>query len=754
MNPMVHRTVPNKPLHARAPQKQKGLGMLEVLLFIAILGGLAATGYLEWQSRETIKTAREERLSLSQADTALITFATVNHRLPCPDTNRDGLEDCVGNAQKGWLPSLTLQLAGADPGVSTGQLRYLVQRGGATFDLASLGDDWRPLRYNKGPPATFNAIRSTGTGTGAYPPDILTLADMCQRLGVGAGTALASGMAQVGSSPARTVAYAVVHPGIADKDGDGSLFEGANGTATGNTVEDPARTPLLANYDDLVLERSFASLQAAFNCQPLFQSINTIALGLDVVDQVDGMRVGSIIAGALGVATAAVGVAVTSFGLVTAIIKAGSDSGNAVEDSTLCGASLGISANACAAIGFHVGAAVAAGTITVSHIGTIAANVAAAAAAGTALVLADQSQNASALTTSCPKVDVAGPLAQATSERNAAVAKRNELQAALTAKQAELPPATNALNTAYINWLAAVRDGTSISSIDSQYTALRNAAEAWYTNNQTVIGAGLQVEAFKSARDAASLQVAEYNVQLSNRNTEIATLQSQIAALQLQIDPLPEGQDKDLLRQDLGIAEARLRLVSDPIELQKERNKAEADRAKAVFDLDLAVIANNTAQSTLGTSRTAYQTAYTAMIDAAFGPYNIGPPPVVIACSGAVPVPCAVGSLQTQVNVIAAVRNVYGLSPDPLSLNTGSLLPNADSKFTRPKTIQKEIDDLQAQVDVAAERVTRAQGLVTSLQTQVDNPPACNITGTGVRPWSPALAASLLRAVDTKGATR
>ena len=141
-------------------RQQRGLGMLEVLLFVFVLSGLVLAGYLGWRERTALQTARIEKSTLSQADQAVITFATVMRRLPCPDTDRDGAEDCGANAQKGWLPSNTLRLAGADPGVAIGQLRYLVQRGATEYDLATLSDSWRPLEYDDSVP-TFAAMRDT-----------------------------------------------------------------------------------------------------------------------------------------------------------------------------------------------------------------------------------------------------------------------------------------------------------------------------------------------------------------------------------------------------------------------------------------------------------------------------------------------------------------------------------------------------------------------------------------------------------------
>ena len=117
------------------------------MILIAVMSSLLIAGFMQWRVKSYESTSRNEQIKLTQADAAVLAFATVAFRLPCPDVDRDGLEDCGANAQKGWLPTTTLRLAGADPGVHAGQLRYLVQRGSPAIDLASGADDWRPLAY-------------------------------------------------------------------------------------------------------------------------------------------------------------------------------------------------------------------------------------------------------------------------------------------------------------------------------------------------------------------------------------------------------------------------------------------------------------------------------------------------------------------------------------------------------------------------------------------------------------------------------
>jgi hypothetical protein len=759
----------NRPPRLPAPQKQKGLGMLEVLLFVAILGGLAVTGYLEWRARETVKTARQERQSLAQADTALTTFATIHFRLPCPDTDRDGLEDC-GAAQKGWLPSTTLQLAGADPGVGIGQLRYLVQRGATAYDLANptAGDDWRPLEYGGFPP-TFDAMRATGAAP-AYQANILTLADMCQRLEVGSAAALTSGMAQVSSSPARAVAYALVHPGLADTSGNGSLFEGVNATNAGNAFEDPAKTPSLSSYDDRVLERSFSSLYAAFDCQPLFQSINTVALGMDVVTQVDDMRQDSIAAAQAGVAIGTVMVAITGLALVKAIMATGSDTGNAIADGVVCGASLGFAVNACVATGLHVGAAIAGAITTVANTTNILANSHYVGLAAAAWIVADQTADAAAATQSCNPLTIADSLAKSKAQWDEAVANREKLLADLAVKRNELNLANAAKATSITNWQKAVRyyGVGDQSAIDYRITNLYNAANDWYPKDQINDFASAQVTDYQEAVNNAADQLSDYDNKLATRAVLTAVLRSEITVLEGQIAAEADPAAREALQLTLAEKKGDLSFLTtiNPdtglLVLQEQRNRAAADLATARSDLTAAIADSVTAQSALTTSANNYRARYSQMIDATFGPYEIqrlNPTPIFrfVACTertitSTACVPADGDTrpvIQTRDQVISAVWDLFGLG-----LDIGAAQPHDYSKFMRPIAIQREIDALQQQVDDAIQIVSDTRGRYDQLLSLTSSPPTCTVTGTGVTPWLPATAAGLLLNVDAKGATR
>lgn len=757
-------------------RRTRGLTLLEVMLLIAALGGLTLVGFLEWQERSAAQTVRQERQSLSQADAALLTFATVARRLPCPDVDRDGLEDCASSGQKGWLPTVTLRLAGADAGVGIAQLRYLVQRGGgdAGLDLTALSDSWRPLGYDDGS-GGFQAMLEAPP----YPGDILTLPDFCQRVDAARAATATAGMAQVNASPARTVAYALVHPGLADADGDGTLFDGENAAAS-QRVEDPDRSPGLATYDDLVLERSFQSLRLAYQCQPLIDSINTVALGLDVVEQVAEMRQDNIDSAVQAVAFAALGAAITAVETVAAALELTSEIANASAAWALCAASLGLAVNACAAAPQHTAAAALVGGVIAANIASIAANVTAAVMAGNALALANNEIDASDLDCG-PQPDVAALVAAAEQEVLDAQAALAALIQQINDKTAERDAAITQRANARNNLYTQMRDGGIWSERDGAVTSLLNAAAAWETADLAYQTAEARVEALEDARDNWLVTLTDYNAMLANRSSllaqridEIAVLDQQIADLNTQIasetDPVAKASleaQRNARVQERAEKDAE-RMLLDPAtipdRLQEGRDEAAANYNAAVADLPGAIAARNTAWTARNTAQTNYQTARSQMF--ASGIYRHQ-----MSSGGTYYWTCSAASCDasTEINPNTLLdddiaHTIYNVRNDVLSVmatlmgGTGDTYgwnrPADDSLFLRPGQLQREIDALELQRVPAQDRVDDAIANRDAIVAEAAKVPACNISGTGVGPMPPSIAEQILINVDRKGGTR
>lgn len=737
----------------RGPGLSRGFGLVQVLLLISVMAGLAAIGYMQWRERTAVNTARQERQALSQADKAIIAYATVTGRLPCPDVDRDGVADCGGGNQSGWLPTVTLALAGVDAGVDVGQLRYMVQREGGANDLTLLTDTWTPLEYDDGA-QTFFSMRATGAG--AYPADILTLTDLCQRLETGRTTTpLSATMAQLNSTPARATAYALAHPGNGDADGDGSLFDGANTGANASLMEDPGRRPLLASYNDLVLERSYTSLLSAFHCRPLIDSINTVALGHDVASAVSDMRDDNIESATRAIIFSTLAAVMTGLEITLAIAEGISDAGSAAAEWVACVASLGLAVNVCAAAGLHTASAALTAGVLIAQGLAVAANAVAAGIAGQALRLADGGVPQAQL---CPVMDQAFYDRQAEA-RNRAIAEATAAQAALNAvdgeiqaKQAELTAALGARELAKTRLRDVIRGGQTVSAtlngyIDSLFAATQEWGDASYAYEL----AQSNMDQAAAVVNRWNTEVAKYNNMLANSAAAISQLNADIAALDLQIaaiDPTNPATAETLktLKENRSGKVAELALAQNITNLTAVRDKAVVEQGKAQIVLNTATGIRNTANTTFNTEKTEYAAAYTALVNATarYEIFNANGDVVGSRCTTG----CLVGdpagnNISTDFN--AAMLDLFGFP--------ANVSPSTTAKMLNPVRLQKELDVLGRKRTAAAQRLSDANDMVAKLPTGTGNAP-CNITGPSVEPMTPDQAAAILEQVDRKGGTR
>lgn len=633
---------------ARDPQSQRGLGMLEIMLITFVLGGVLIAGALALRARSPSLAAQSQLQTLVEAEKSLVSFAVLNNRLPCPDTDRDGLEDCAANAQKGWFPYRTLKLEGAAKNVGTPQLRYLVQR--KAVDLAVAQDVWQPIK---------SSLSGTYSGTRTFSPPNIGIPDLCLKLAGATATALVTNHAQVASTPARAVAYAMAHPGSRDEDGDGDLFDAENAAAAGNVLAPSERDRKTVVYDDRVLEKKYSDLANQLNCAQLNPSINMVSLSAEAVDQVHGQAITNTV---LSSVLTAVNSVLSAIAAVKTILAA-----------TALATSIGYASTAAGLLSAAIaGCAVVIGCAEIPHAVASVTAAAASVAASTAALVA--STAAAAL-----QVTATGLTLSAAIVAGVSTASNFDISAAVAQALDQKNKATANASTAYTDWQNSLNTQYSIqaaygSARDAIYTVGRDAVTA--ANNKGVPRGTRDIyslDAFNNNAFAAAY--AWYNAEADYANaaeahsnalnvtsapaTGNANSTAALAAIQQQIDVETDPVKKQALvdakasivsgtsnsssntqqvnQINAQIADIDAQIATAPAnvgDLQNLRAQLVAQRSGLTPDVATALANKNAADAARATARISYTNARNALIQAAYLPYSVrtcttsGRPPV------------------------------------------------------------------------------------------------------------------------------
>jgi len=290
----------------------QGYTLIELAFGLVVLGVLVVAlwrfGFTATQRIEQMEAPQ----TLVAADQALIGFIAANNRLPCPDTDNDGLENC-GGAAIGRLPVVTLGLARAD----VLNVRYGVFRSATNnADLVVASDRFYPWLTR------IPSVAGVAPVAFTEPLGAINGIDFCHALRL-AG-ALPVGLASISTALnirapdtalIKNVAYALSLPGVGSD-------PAVNMNAVANSFASPTQ-PVSMAYRDTVLAVDFGQLFDRMSCgavlaatghaHPNAASAAAIMYGamLDYKVQLDLQaeiaEVGVLSAGA-GVASAAAGV--------------------------------------------------------------------------------------------------------------------------------------------------------------------------------------------------------------------------------------------------------------------------------------------------------------------------------------------------------------------------------------------------------------------------------------------------------------
>ncbi|MCQ4241643.1 hypothetical protein NAV32_08410 [Pseudomonas stutzeri] len=236
--------------------------LIELSVVLVVLGLMTAVLMSLLPSLTRLASVESAIDDVNDTQNAITGFALATGRLPCADTNQDGVEDCPAVA--GGFPYLTVGLGGPLRNAHGYDYRYAVyvRSDGAPMNdvnLVRATDRWQPILVSGLPPAA--ALEAF---------DSSTPLDLCRALGVAQTSAADNQYLYLEHSGAReAVAYVLADPGQADRDGNGSLFDGLN--AAGLGFEHPVRNSS-REYDDRVSVVRFNQLWEQLGCSALLST--------------------------------------------------------------------------------------------------------------------------------------------------------------------------------------------------------------------------------------------------------------------------------------------------------------------------------------------------------------------------------------------------------------------------------------------------------------------------------------------------
>ncbi|MBZ0105716.1 MAG: type II secretion system GspH family protein [Sulfuricella denitrificans] len=306
----------------------RGFSLVEMSIVLVIIGVI---GLVLWKFLPSFKSlpaiARLTETSLNSAEDALNGFILTHGRLPCPDTNGTGNEDCSAGASLGWLPVRTLGLNLPEP------VRYGVYRASSATvpmdaDLATLKHRYNPLlpvAEHKLSPVEHNECNED-------PVKLSNLngLDFCAALlniARAPGTQLTAGAQRI------PIAYGLAIAGAGDADGDSSSFDGLNRVAGQFELAGASRR---ADYDDETRAIGAGELFTRLGCATRLSAVNGAARAtyaacdIDIfadlylrfrdldVETMEGNREAAI----WGIAFATVGVVITLSQATSAVLQA------------------------------------------------------------------------------------------------------------------------------------------------------------------------------------------------------------------------------------------------------------------------------------------------------------------------------------------------------------------------------------------------------------------------------------------------
>lgn len=237
-------------------RRQSGVSLLEMALSLAVLGFLFAMVPMALNALNSTQSAAPALDRAKLAVNAAVGFIVQHDRLPCPDTDEDGLENC-DDSRSGRFPFRTVGLGQPLVNESGFPFHYAVyQHTNANLATPELQSSYEPSLLKGDVSAQKNAL------------------DFCQGLRLGVSGGLQTTEPHVQSHERKAgvnPAFLFVDPGALNADREGQAFDGLN--ATGLEFESAGRGQS-DDYDDRVIAMSFAELSARLACPQVLARVS------------------------------------------------------------------------------------------------------------------------------------------------------------------------------------------------------------------------------------------------------------------------------------------------------------------------------------------------------------------------------------------------------------------------------------------------------------------------------------------------
>ena len=250
----------------RCPSPQNGFSLVETAIALALLGLVALLFVSYWKTTTQVRITDAQSELLGRAQAAVVSFAYVNSRMPCPALDQSGIEasGCPPAVHVGFLPWRTLGL----PEAAAGAIRYGVRRNTLPAPVDPLLNLDLAVKIDRFAPLVPDGVIAQNT----IPFSINRLLghanqiDLCSALSKidDAPTAGVLQTSAPGSADLRPVVFAMALPGLGDANGDGNVFDGFQ-SGLAPTFNAPS-TAQSADYDDNVVAMAAPTLFAALSC--------------------------------------------------------------------------------------------------------------------------------------------------------------------------------------------------------------------------------------------------------------------------------------------------------------------------------------------------------------------------------------------------------------------------------------------------------------------------------------------------------